>query len=102
MNFDLSTTVDFAELQTFDGHWNLQDILKVFNLKKEELDKHLNMATNEQKMDMAVKATLFAIAVLRVLFAKYKEEWELLVQKAFRWIHKSLNSEEVEQLIKLL
>lgn len=60
----------------------------------------LEIQVNVESQD--VKATLFAIAVLREKFLKYRDEWELLVQKAIDWIKGQLRNEvsQVEQLLQ--
>lgn len=75
------TLTFLISLQTFDGSWKLdENLAQFFHSSIAELQKR------KPSVDDKTWATALAITLMRQKFSQQKNEWELLVNKALRWL----------------
>ncbi|XP_048773308.1 von Willebrand factor A domain-containing protein 5A-like isoform X1 [Ostrea edulis] len=72
--------------QKFDGSWQLDSLLKIIKKPEEEIKESAVVK------DTDLWATALAIAFLRKELPDKKDEWEMLVEKALKWM-KTRNAE---------
>lgn len=81
-------------LQSYDGSFNLDNYL--CNLLGIKLNDVKDFLSSLPKSDSAaISGTALVIAFLEVKMSAFREEWELIVQKARKWLQKHLQSKQV-------
>lgn len=74
------------EMQTFDGSWQLTDnFSKILGNTMDQLKRESPI------VDIDIWATALAVAFLRKNFLKQREEWEMVEEKALKWLSTKTN-----------
>ncbi|XP_062620555.1 von Willebrand factor A domain-containing protein 5A-like [Saccostrea cucullata] len=88
-----SRMIQLIERQKFNGSWSLDDCLS--QILNKPLDEMKNSSVIK---DTDVWATALAIAFLRKEFSAQKNEWEMIEQKAMKWLKtKDMEGKDIVQ-----
>eukprot|EP00105_Crassostrea_gigas_P042431 XP_019926579.1 PREDICTED: von Willebrand factor A domain-containing protein 5A isoform X2 [Crassostrea gigas] len=81
-----SVMMQLIEIQAFDGSWQLTDnFSKILGNTMEQLRRESPVA------DIDIWATALAVAFLRKNFLEQREEWEMVEEKALKWLSTKTN-----------
>ncbi|MBF0121356.1 MAG: VWA domain-containing protein [Desulfobacterales bacterium] len=84
---DKDLVIDIATLQQADGSWilneNFEKLIQVSSLKVKEAVKQFNC---DKELACRILTTLLAIHIFQTKFLNRKDEWHLIVNKAYLWI----------------
>lgn len=73
--------MQLLEIQAFDGSWQLTDnFSKILGNTMEQLRRESPV------VDIDIWATALAVAFLRKNFLEQREEWEMVEEKALKWL----------------
>ena len=74
-------------LQQADGSWDLtEELAEILGRQLQELDKYLRNAIGDPSEARRAWATALALVYLEKQAAEWQDEWELLAEKAERWL----------------
>lgn len=84
-----SVMMQLIEIQAFDGSWQLTDnFSKILGNTMEQLRRESPVA------DIDIWATALAVAFLRKNFLEQREEWEMVEEKALKWLSIKTNDDK--------
>lgn len=82
-----STMHKLVEFQSFDGCFTLTgELARFFGFENKEAFLNKTRPKNSQVQDDNVWTTLYVVAYLNKNLAEFKDEWELVANKALKWV----------------